>query len=225
MPHMGRKTFKNSLIFVLISNILHKTNRAWFVAHTKTNLNMSIQTKNSRRTKHLKIMDFKEDPFLSVLRPLVETYLAFYRTGSRHIESMGLTPSQFDVIAELGDTDGLTCADLSDATLVTKGTLTGVLDRLEKKGIVKRETIAGDRRAIKVRLTSKGNSLFRKVFPTHAEFLRPYFENALSPLEIKNMKSTLMRLKKSFEHNEHPNQDASTLIRVQGRTNRQRQVS
>lgn len=170
---------------------------------------MSIQPKKSQRTTPVNIVDFKEDSYLSLLRPLVETYLAFYRTGSRHIESMGLTPSQFDVIAELGDTEGLTCADLSDATLVTKGTLTGVLDRLEKKGIIKRETIAGDRRAIKVRLTRKGDILYRKVFPTHAEFLRPYFENALSPSEVKNMKSTLGRLRKSFENHEPPKQGGS----------------
>ena len=169
-------------------------------------------------------MDFKEDPYLSLLRPLVEAYLAFYRTGSRHIESLGLTPSQFDVIAELGDTDGLTCADLSSATLVTKGTLTGVLDRLEKKGIIQRETLAGDRRAIKVRLTSKGDALFRKVFPTHAEFLRPYFKGALSPVEVKNMKPILVRLRKSFENHEQAQQDLSIPAKGQSRTNSQRKM-
>ena len=135
------------------------------------------------------VTDFKQDQYLCLLRPLVEAYLAFYRVGSRHIESMGLTPSQFDVLAELGDNDGLTCADLSKATLVTKGTLTGVLDRLEKKGIVRREAIRGDRRAINVRLTSQGQALYRKVFPAHAEFLRPYFKGALSSAEIKHMSS------------------------------------
>lgn len=186
---------------------------------------MSLQNKKSKGTQTMKIMDFKEDPYLSLLRPLVEAYSAFYRTGSRHIESMGLTPSQFDVIAELGDTDGLTCANLSDATLVTKGTLTGVLDRLEKKGIVKRENIAGDRRAIKVRLTSKGEALFRKVFPAHAEFLRPYFEGALSPSEVQVMKSTLVRLRKSFENNEHPKQETSNRKTVHDRANSQRKMS
>ena len=145
------------------------------------------------------ITDFKHDSYLSLLRPLVEAYLAFYRVGARHIESMGLTPSQFDVIAELGDTDGLTCADLSKVTLVTKGTLTGVLDRLEAKGIVKRENVEGDRRAIKICLTTKGHALFRKVFPAHAKFLRPYFESAMSAAEVKQLKSALRRLRQSFE--------------------------
>ncbi len=179
---------------------------------------MSPKMKNSQTQRPEKIMDFKKDPYLSLLRPLVETYLAFYRTGSRHIESMGLTPSQFDVIAELGDTAGLTCADLSNATLVTKGTLTGVLDRLEKKGMIKREAIVGDRRAIKVQLTAKGDALFRKVFPTHAEFLRPYFQT-LSTAEVKHMKSVLMRLRESFENHDHLNQGLSSSAKAQGRTN------
>ncbi|MEK6617319.1 MAG: hypothetical protein AABY90_01355 [Nitrospirota bacterium] len=53
--------------------------------------------------------DFKEDSYLKVLRLLVEAYLAFMREDRRHIRSMRLTPSQFDVIATLGDTEGMTC--------------------------------------------------------------------------------------------------------------------
>ena len=119
------------------------------------------------------VPDFKDDPYLKVLRPMVEAYLAFSRADNRHIRSMRLTPSQFDVIATLGDTDGMTCSDLSEATLVTKGTLTGVLDRLKAKDLIRRETNAADRRSTKVRLTVKGEALFRKTFAAHARFLRP----------------------------------------------------
>ncbi|NKB81388.1 MAG: MarR family transcriptional regulator [Nitrospirales bacterium] len=143
--------------------------------------------------------DFKKDPYLRLVRPLVEAYLAFFRVASRHIESLGLTPSQFDVIVELGGTHGLTCIELSRATLVTKGTLTGVLDRLEKKGLLKREQIKGDRRAIKIRLTPQGETLFQKVFPAHAAFIRPFFEHALTQEEVKQMKRLLGRLRENFE--------------------------
>lgn len=145
------------------------------------------------------ITDFKRDPYLRLLRPLVEAYLAFYRVSSRQIESMGVTPSQFDVIAELGDVDGLTCAELSKETLITKGTLTGVLDRLEFKGIIQRESVGGDRRAIRVRLTYEGQKLFKNIFPIHADFLRPFFKNALSQEEIRMMTKYLLRLRDSFE--------------------------
>ncbi len=145
------------------------------------------------------ITDFQKDPFLSLLRPFVEAYLAFYRVSSRQIESLGVTPSQFDVIAELGGTEGMTCAELSQATLVTKGTLTGVIDRLEGKNLLKRESIKGDRRAIRIRLTLDGEALFQTIFPAHAVFLRPYFEKALTQTEVKNMKVLLGRIRDSFE--------------------------
>lgn len=142
--------------------------------------------------------DFTEDPYLKVLRPLVEAYLAFMREDSRHIRSMRLTPSQFDVIATLGDTEGMTCGELSAATLVTKGTLTGVLDRLSAKGLIRRDPVKDDRRCTKIRLTDKGEALFRKTFAVHAAFLRPYFERALTQKEAEQVRALLLQIRNSF---------------------------
>ena len=145
------------------------------------------------------ITDFKDDLYLSLLRPLVEAYLAFYRVGSRHIHSLGLTPGQFDVIAELEGTKGLTCAELSERALITKGTLTGVLDRLEQKGLIQREAVGEDRRATRVLLTQKGSDLFKQVFPAHAEVMRPLFARALNQSEVKVAKRLLLQVRDSFE--------------------------
>jgi DNA-binding MarR family transcriptional regulator len=145
------------------------------------------------------LQDFKDDPYLKVLRPLVEAYLAFWREDSRHIRSMHLTPSQFDVIATLGDTEGMTCSELSATTLVTKGTLTGVLDRLAAKGLILRDAVTGDRRCIHIRLTDKGEALFRKTFSAHAAFLRPRFERALTKKEAEQLQALLLRIRDSFQ--------------------------
>jgi len=146
--------------------------------------------------------NLQDDPYLKVLRPLVEAYMAFWRVDSRHIRSMRLTPSQFDVIVTLGDTEGLTCSELSSQTLVTKGTLTGVLDRLVKKGLITRESVAGDKRRTKIRLTDKGNALFQKVFAAHIAFTRPFFERALTPQEAETAKTLLFRMRDSFRKEE-----------------------
>ena len=143
--------------------------------------------------------NLKDDPYLQVLRPLVEAYLAFSRIDSRHIRSLRLTPSQFDVIVTLGDTTGLTCSQLSSQTLVTKGTLTGVLDRLEKKGLIKRESVTSDKRRTKIKLTEKGSVLFRKVFVAHIGFIRPFFERALSQQEVHTASKLLLRIRDSFQ--------------------------
>ncbi|MBI1822435.1 MAG: MarR family transcriptional regulator [Nitrospirae bacterium] len=143
--------------------------------------------------------DAEKEVFLKVLRPLVETYLAFLRKDERHIRRLGLTTAQFDVIATLGNTSGMSCKELSDQTLVTKGTLTGVLDRLKKKGLIERIPSKEDRRSIFVRLTPKGNKSFREVFPAHIYFLKPFFENALTPEQMAVLREMLLKLKESFE--------------------------
>ena len=146
----------------------------------------------------MELPHLKDDPHLKLVRPLVEAYLAFWRTDSRHIKSLRLTPSQFDVIATLVDTEGMTCSELSEKTLVTKGTLTGVLDRLVAKGLIRRDAIQKDRRYTKVSLTEKGDGLFRKAFAAHVDFLRPFVERALSPQEVEQACRLLLRLRDSF---------------------------
>jgi MarR family transcriptional regulator, 2-MHQ and catechol-resistance regulon repressor len=114
-------------------------------------------------------------PFLSVLRELVSCYQAFERYSSHHILGLGLTPPQFDVVATLGNTVGMTFRELGERTLITKGTLTGVVDRLELKQIVTRRDSPDDGRSTLVCLTRKGEKVFDQAFPAHVEHLRGAF--------------------------------------------------
>jgi DNA-binding MarR family transcriptional regulator len=152
----------------------------------------------SRIHRTRKIENPDGEAFLLVLRPLVETYFAFLRKDDRHIRSLGLTSPQFDVIATLGDTQGMPCRELSEKTLVTKGTLTGVLDRLEARGEIERIPSKEDRRSTIVRLTPKGQRLFDRVFPKHISYMKPYFEQALTARDMNQLRTLLLRLKESF---------------------------
>ncbi len=143
------------------------------------------------------VFDLKDDPYLKVLRPLVEAYQAIFQVGDRHIRSMGLTPPQFDVIAELGGTKGMTCVELSQVTLLAKASLTGIIDRLEAKELIERQSVPNDRRATNIRLTRKGGNLHRKVFPAQANLMRPYFQQALTKQEITALHGMLNRLRNS----------------------------
>ncbi len=147
----------------------------------------------------MEVFDLKDDPYLKILRPLVEAFHAIFQVGDRHIRSMGLTPAQFDVIAELGGTQGMTCVELSHSTLLAKASLTGIIDRLESKGLLERQVVPHDRRATHICLTRKGESLYRKVFPAHANVMRPYFEKALTKEDVVLMQSLLIRLRDSCQ--------------------------
>ncbi len=108
---------------------------------------------------------------LQTIRRLTTAYQAFAAYSAAQVRALGLTPPQFDVLATLGNQPGMTCRELGERTLITKGTLTGVLDRMEARGLLTRESQPHDRRSVFVRLTPTGERLFTKVFPVHAKQL------------------------------------------------------
>lgn len=114
---------------------------------------------------------------LPVIRELVRAFQAFEQYSARHVRELGLTPPQFDVIATLGNTPGMSCKELSEKTLITKGTLTGVIDRLAEKGVVTRQERPEDRRSVFISLTSAGEELFRQVFPAHSDYMHQAFRH------------------------------------------------
>src|SRR5512135_2776596 len=113
--------------------------------------------------------------FLPAIRELVRCYQAFESYSSRHVRSLGLTSPQFDIIATLGNTPGMTFRELGEKTLITKGTLTGVVDRLEAKKLVRRVASPTDGRCQIVQLTARGEALFTKVFPAHLSHIGDAF--------------------------------------------------
>lgn len=111
------------------------------------------------------------------MRLLVECSQGFERMSGAHVRSLGLTPAQFDIVATLGNTPGMTFRELGKRTLITKGTLTGVVDRLEQRGVVERMANESDGRSSIVRLTAQGETLFDRVFPEHIAHCRRAFAN------------------------------------------------
>ena len=136
--------------------------------------------------------------FLPLLRELVRSYQAFENFSAPHIKSMNLTAPQFDVIATLANQAPMTCKTLGEKTLITKGTLTGILDRLEIKGIVERKANEEDGRSQKIMLTLSGLEIFEHAFPNHMRHLDKAF-NQLSPQEMINLTNSLKQLRETME--------------------------
>ncbi|MGB3491603.1 MAG: MarR family transcriptional regulator [Elainellaceae cyanobacterium] len=136
-------------------------------------------------------------PFLATFRELVRTYQTVTAYSDHHIRELGLTPSQFDVIATLGNTTGMSMGEVAEKTLVTKGTLTGIIDRLEKKGLVRRDVPADNRRSFTVSLTPEGEALFDEIFPKHILYMRDRFVQ-LSPEDLEQLRQLLVSLRSHF---------------------------
>ena len=104
--------------------------------------------------------------FIPIVRELARAYQEFESFSASHIRTLDLTPSQFDIVATLGNTEGMSFKELGEKTLITKGTLTGVVDRLEAKSLVRRVASTSDGRSQTVQLTRKGETLFARIFPS-----------------------------------------------------------
>lgn len=138
-----------------------------------------------------------QEPFLETMRALVRAYQTFSSYSEAFVRQYDLTSGQFDVIATLGNTSGMLMGDIGEKTLITKGTLTGIVDRLEKKGFVEREVPTDNRRCVLVRLTPSGQQLFENIFPEHIADLKQHFDK-LEPSELELLKVLLNRLQQAF---------------------------
>ncbi len=135
--------------------------------------------------------------FLPTLKELVRTYQAFEDYSAPHLRSLGLTPVQFDVIATLGNQLPMTFKQLGEKTLISKSSLTGVIDRMSQKGMLSLFENEADARSQKIQLTLKGQKIFDKVFASHLQYLGNAFEQ-LSETQLKEIQASLEQLKAIF---------------------------
>jgi len=89
----------------------------------------------------------------------------------KHLSSLGLTVSQFGVLEALYHLGPLSQRALGQKILRSSGNITLVIDNLEKRGLVRRERDRQDRRFFIVQLTDEGQTLIRKIFPSHAALI------------------------------------------------------
>lgn len=135
---------------------------------------------------------------LSLVKALVQAYQAFEAHSTAHIKEMGLTMTQFDIVATLGNQPPMTCKELGEKTLISKGTMTGVLERLELKGLIEKLMNDEDGRSYKIGLSKAGEKLFKKVFPEHVEYLGKAF-GKLSKKELEQAVTVLKEVKAIFK--------------------------
>ena len=91
----------------------------------------------------------------SIRRVIRDVYLDSKRINKQY----GLTGPQSGVLWNLFNKGSMSSADLSRVTYVTPSNITGIIDRLESKGLVERIRVEGDRRIVLITLTSKGEAL------------------------------------------------------------------
>ena len=144
-----------------------------------------------------------------------EAFLHLLRTGDeaffyteQNLTEHGISPGRFGVLMLLwGDgqnpeanAQGMTPAELADRSNVTRATMTGLVDNLERDGFVKRSADPVDRRMMRVALTRKAEDFMARLLPGHFQRMAALIE----PLTSEERRTLVTLLNKIL-------QNASTL--------------
>ena len=108
-------------------------------------------------------------------------------------QEFGVTEQQWRVLRVLWEQKHLTSAQISNLTLLPSPSLVGILDRLEKKDLVKRLRSTSDRREINIKITNLGRELQSKVMPK-VKLIQNQTKEKLSPKEWKQINNILKKL-------------------------------
>jgi MarR family transcriptional regulator, organic hydroperoxide resistance regulator len=127
---------------------------------------------------------------------IVETIIYLYTESRRLTKGMaaqfGLTGPQLTVIKLLEELGDLSLSSLSERIRAQNSTVTGIIDRMEREGLVKRERSTTDRRVVYIRLSEKGQKLAREIQVEPMEI----FRSALTSLPEEDLAALLRILTK-----------------------------
>ncbi len=117
----------------------------------------------------------REDLALKLTVVLSKAYAAVESHAAAHAASHGLTMGEFAVLEALYHKGDLLLGELQRKIRVSTGGITYLVDRLERKGLVRRLECRSDRRARYASLTADGSALIARIFPEHAAWLERAF--------------------------------------------------
>jgi DNA-binding MarR family transcriptional regulator len=127
---------------------------------------------------------------------IVETIIYLYTESRRLTKGMarevGLTGPQLTVIKLLETFENLSLSSLSERIRAQNSTVTGIIDRMEREGLVRRERSTTDRRVVHIRLSDKGQKLAKQIQVEPMEI----FRGALLSLSTADLRDLLRIMNK-----------------------------
>jgi MarR family transcriptional regulator, 2-MHQ and catechol-resistance regulon repressor len=147
------------------------------------------------------VIEPEDQRYIDIARALIKAGFHLPNIPNGTFQRYDLNLAQVDVLVALASAEEttLTCSEVAEKTLITKGGITGVLDKLEARGLVRRMPSRDDRRSILVRLTARGVEFFRKFYPELVRGRRVLFEKAFNPEQMKEFSKLLGLLVRSLE--------------------------
>jgi len=142
-------------------------------------------------------------PAEGTFRELLRVLGLLERVMQPYFAQFGISGSQWGVLRNLHRAEeqglpGLRLTDLSDRLLIRPPSVTGVVDRLERAGLVVRDGSPFDMRAKQVVLTAKGRELVEQILAVHGRQIDTIL-GVLKPSEQTELHRLLSRLEQHLE--------------------------
>lgn len=102
---------------------------------------------------------------------MIRLHQALYSEVATRLRVVGLSVPQFDVLSTLTEREGMSQRELAERLYVTKGNVSGLIDRLVEAKLVERRSIPEDRRSHALYLTTEGVRLAKLGIETHQRFM------------------------------------------------------
>lgn len=115
------------------------------------------------------------------------------------LHAQGLTEQQWRLIRVLHDHGELEFNRLAELACILRPSLTGILTRLERAGLVSRERNLPDQRKLSVSLTAAGQRCFRSLIPEVDRIYREVIEQRFPPQEMEELGRLLDKLRQLAE--------------------------
>ncbi|MEH7253252.1 MarR family transcriptional regulator [Neobacillus niacini] len=109
-----------------------------------------------------------------------------------------LSVTEFSALEVLYYKEKQTIQQIGSSILISSGSMTYVIDKLEKRGLIKRNDCRDDRRVIHVTLTSDGKNLMSEIMPKHQQLV-DYIFNSLNKDETATITKLLEKVKNRIE--------------------------
>jgi MarR family 2-MHQ and catechol resistance regulon transcriptional repressor len=133
----------------------------------------------------------------SIILTIFKLDNALGRMGDRIASAFGASLPQLIVLAVLNEAgpNGVALSDLGNDLNVTKGNVTGLIDRMERDGLAKRKDDPKDRRVIRAVITPGGRKALKGIEPVRDAWLQRVF-SGFSAKEKRDLQSLLDRMAK-----------------------------
>ncbi|WP_445661406.1 MarR family winged helix-turn-helix transcriptional regulator [Bacillus sp. FSL K6-3431] len=137
-------------------------------------------------------MDKDIESSLKLFIVLSRAYRSLNESVNIHIQHSGLNPTEFAVMELLFHKGKQPLQQIGEKILLTSGSITYVVDKLEQKNLVKRVGSPVDRRIIFAEITDEGKKFIEDFFPQHAMRIH----NLISALDQDEKNHSIELLKK-----------------------------